>query len=87
MIFENCFPWYPQLFSADHRKASVLPLPQPLLLPLLQVVNERLSTNCKARLTVENDDRGSLYSGGCPPLHCLCVCNNWEPVAEGVSTC
>ena len=27
-----------------------------------QVVNERLSPNCKARLTVENDDRASLYS-------------------------
>jgi hypothetical protein len=27
----------------------------------LQVVNERLSPNCKARLTVENDDRASLY--------------------------
>lgn len=26
-----------------------------------QVVNERLSPNCKARLTVENDDRASLY--------------------------
>jgi UV DNA damage repair endonuclease len=36
-----------------------------LLLPLLllsQVVNERLSPNCKARLTVENDDRASQYS-------------------------
>ena len=29
---------------------------------VLQVVNERLSPNCKARLTVENDDRASLYS-------------------------
>jgi UV DNA damage repair endonuclease len=28
----------------------------------VQVVNERLSPNCKARLTVENDDRASLYS-------------------------
>ncbi|WIA11494.1 hypothetical protein OEZ85_011607 [Tetradesmus obliquus] len=27
-----------------------------------QVVNERLSPNCKARLTVENDDRASQYS-------------------------
>ncbi|GFH28464.1 uncharacterized protein HaLaN_26960, partial [Haematococcus lacustris] len=27
-----------------------------------KVVNERLSPNCKARLCVENDDRGSLYS-------------------------
>lgn len=27
----------------------------------VQVVNERLSPNCKARLTVENDDRASLY--------------------------
>jgi hypothetical protein len=32
----------------------------PLL--LLQVVNERLSPNCRARLTVENDDRASQYS-------------------------
>lgn len=29
---------------------------------LAQVVNERLSANCRARLTVENDDRASLYS-------------------------
>lgn len=28
----------------------------------VQVVNTRLSPNCKARLTVENDDRTSLYS-------------------------
>lgn len=28
----------------------------------MQVVNERLSPNCRARLTVENDDKGSLYS-------------------------
>lgn len=27
-----------------------------------QVVNERLSANCKARLTVENDDKASMYS-------------------------
>lgn len=27
-----------------------------------QVVNERLSPNCKARLTVENDDRPNLFS-------------------------
>lgn len=29
-----------------------------------QVVNEQLSPNCKARLTVENDDRASLFR--CP---------------------
>jgi hypothetical protein len=33
-----------------------------LLLLLLQVVNERLSPNCWARLTVENDDKASQYS-------------------------
>ena len=33
-----------------------------MILSSLQVVNERLSPNCKARLTVENDDRASMYS-------------------------
>jgi hypothetical protein len=50
----------------------------------VQVVNERLSPNCKARLTVENDDRASLYSvvdlmkvhqatGGDGCVVCVCV--------------
>lgn len=28
----------------------------------VQVVTERLSPNCRARLTVENDDRASMFS-------------------------
>lgn len=31
-------------------------------MPCLQVFRTRLSPNCRARLTVENDDRPSMYS-------------------------
>ena len=38
------------------------PPARPPACPHAQVVRERLSPNCRARLTVENDDRASMYS-------------------------
>jgi UV DNA damage endonuclease len=35
---------------------------EPVLRRFAQVINERLSPNCKARMTVENDDRANMYS-------------------------
>ncbi|KXZ55904.1 hypothetical protein GPECTOR_2g1455 [Gonium pectorale] len=48
--------------------ASIHPPPRPDSVPSArrvrdgQVVTERLSPNCRSRLTVENDDRPSMYS-------------------------
>lgn len=52
-------------------RAPPLTPPSPLSLAHTrpQVVNTRLSPNCKARLTVENDDRASLFRSARPPAH------------------
>lgn len=44
----------------------------------VQVVNERVSPACKARMTVENDDRASLYrwgSGRAEPFNTIGACS------------